>query len=99
MLRTAAMSVPRQAAEPEAPLLAAAAKVEGVQVVQNDGKRVRVLFTPEAREAVEKVKVTPYVETVAASDNLRFALGGASPESDQRPFGRASAGAGKENAQ
>ena len=28
------------------------------------------------REAVEKVKVTPYVERVAASDNLRFALEG-----------------------
>ena len=68
-------------------------------LVQNDGKRVRVLFTPEAREAVEKAKVTPYVETVAASDNLRFALNGASPESDQRPFGRASSGAGNEGAQ
>jgi hypothetical protein len=36
---------------------------------------------------------------VAASDNLRFALNGASPESDQRPFGRASSGAGNQGAQ
>ena len=47
-----------------------------------------MLFTPKAREAVEKVKVTPYVERVAASDNLKFALQGASSESKQRPFGR-----------
>ena len=50
---------------------------------------MRVLFTPEAREAVEKVKVTPYVERVAASDNLRFALNGSAPTEAERPFGRA----------
>ena len=97
-LRVAALSVPHDVA-PTASPMPAVAKVDGVQVVQNDGKRVRVLFTPEAREAVEKVKVTPYVETVAASDNLRFALNGASPESDQRPFGRASEGAGNQGGQ
>ena len=43
---------------------------------------------PQAREAVEKVKVTPYVERVAASDNLRFALDGGSPGAIRRPFGR-----------
>src|SRR5690606_22397127 len=72
-LRQAAMSVVRQPAELPAPVLAAA-KIDGVQVIQNDGKRVRVLFSPEARAAVEKVKVTPYVERVAASDNLRWTL-------------------------
>ena len=99
LLRTAAMSVPRQVAAPiEA--VPAMAKIDGVQVIeQKDGNRVRVLFTPEAREAVEKVKVTPYVETVKASDNLRFALKGASPESEQRPFGHASAGAGNQGGQ
>jgi len=47
-----------------------------VRQAQN-GKRVRVLFTPQAREAVEKVAEThkPYVETAGASDNLRYALG------------------------
>ena len=98
VLRVAALSVPHEMVVPAAPVRAVA-KIEGVQVVQNDGKRVRVLFTPEAREAVEKVKVTPYVETVAASDNLRFALNGASADSDQRPFGHASAGAGKQGGQ
>ncbi len=57
----------------------------GAKVIEGKDGRVRVLFTPQAREAVEKVKVTPYVERVAASDNLKFALGG-SGES-QRPFG------------
>jgi len=63
----------------------------GVQVLQNDGKRVRVLFTPEAREAVEKVKHVDYVERVAASDNLRDMLGGASPASNQQAFGEPAA--------
>jgi Cell Wall Hydrolase len=85
-LRIAAMSVPHQVVAPTAPVLAAA-KVEGVQVLQNDGKRVRVLFTPEAREAVEKVKVTPYVEAVAASDNLRWTLNGSDTQASEPPFG------------
>jgi hypothetical protein len=55
---------------------------------------VRLLFTPQTREAVEKVKVTPYAERVAASDNLKFALNGS--EEKQRPFGRSSAGVGTE---
>jgi len=62
-------------------------------MVGKDG-RVRMLFTPQAREAVEKVKVTPYVERVAASDNLKFALTGA--EEQQRPFGRKTEGVGTE---
>ena len=46
---------------------------------------MRLLFTPQAREAVEKVKVVPYVERVAASDNLRFALDGG--DQGSRPAG------------
>ena len=99
-LRVAALSVPHQVRTPALPAAPALTKIDGVQVIeQKDGNRVRVLFTPEAREAVEKVKVAPYVETAAASDNLRFALNGTSPESDQRPFGRAPAGAGNQGAQ
>ena len=99
VLRVAALSVPHEVVTPTKPELAVA-KIDGVQVIeQKDGGRVRVLFTPEAREAVEKVKVTPYVETVAASDNLRFALNGAGPDTDQRPFGHASAGAGNQGGQ
>jgi exopolyphosphatase/guanosine-5'-triphosphate,3'-diphosphate pyrophosphatase len=86
-LRLAAMSVPRQPAEIASPVLAAT-KIDGVQVLQNDGKRVRVLFSPEAREAAAKVKVTPYVERVAASDNLRWTLGGGAAADDE-PLGQA----------
>ena len=86
-LRLAAMSVPRQPAETATPVLAAT-KIDGVQVLQNDGKRVRVLFSPEAREAAAKVQVTPYVERVAASDNLRWTLGGGAA-ADDKPLGHA----------
>jgi spore germination cell wall hydrolase CwlJ-like protein len=76
-LRFAALSTPRNIA----PVKSAEATVEtleqaGAKVVAGKDGRVRLLFTPEAREVVEKVKVTPYVEKVAASDNLRFALEG-----------------------
>ena len=62
-------------------------KMAGVQVMQNDGKRVRVLFTPEAREAVEKVQHVDYVERVSASANLRDMLGGAAPATSEQAFG------------
>jgi spore germination cell wall hydrolase CwlJ-like protein len=87
-LRMAALSAPRV----QAPVRTAAATVEnledaGAKVIHGKDGRVRLLFTPEAREAVEKVKVTPYVERVAASDNLRYALDGGS--SDQPAWGAA----------
>jgi spore germination cell wall hydrolase CwlJ-like protein len=59
----------------------------GAKVSTQPGGRVRVLFSPQAREAVEKVKVVPYVERASASDNLRFALNGSATESDQPAFG------------
>ena len=99
-LRLAALSAPHVAP----PVKTASATVEkledaGAKVLLDKNGRVRMLFTPQAREAVEKVKVTPYVERTAASDNLRFALQGSSPESKQRPFGRSSEGEGQEAAQ
>ena len=82
LLRSAALAVERTPvpAAGEAALAAALpiAKVDGVTVTETgDGKRVRVLFTPEAREAVEKVaeKRVPYVEKMSASEVLRYALG------------------------
>jgi spore germination cell wall hydrolase CwlJ-like protein len=80
-LRFAALSTPHNVA----PIKSAEATVEkleqaGAKVVAGKDGRVRLLFTPQAREAVEKMKVTPYVERVAASDNLRFALEGGSTE-------------------
>jgi spore germination cell wall hydrolase CwlJ-like protein len=85
-LRMAALSAPRVKA-PVRTAEAAVATLEdsGAKVIHGKDGRIRLLFTPEAREAVEKVKVTPYVERVAASDNLRFALDGGS--SDQPAWG------------
>jgi spore germination cell wall hydrolase CwlJ-like protein len=91
-LRLAALNAPRPVVPVDAPATATTVdKLEeaGAKVVQAKGGRVRVLFTPQAREAVEKVKVTPYVERVSASDNLKFALdGGAAAGSDQQAFGK-----------
>ena len=62
-------------------------KIEGVKVAEA-GERVSIKFNLKAREAVEKVVVTPYVERVAASDNLRRALDGAGATgADAKPFG------------
>jgi hypothetical protein len=62
-------------------------QIEGVKVEEN-GKRVSIAFNPKAREAVEKAVVTPYVERVAASDNLRRALdGGGAQGAEAKPFG------------
>ena len=87
-LRIAAMSVPHEVVVAPAAPVVAASKVEGLQVIQNDGKRVRVLFSPEARKAADEVQHVDYVERVAASDNLRFALnGGGAAEGSEPPFG------------
>ena len=88
-LRYAALSVPHNIVSPVVAAAPAMTKIDGVQVVQNDGKRVRVLFTPEARVAVEKVKHVDYVERVAASDNLRDMLAGAPAAANDKPLGRA----------
>jgi len=88
-LRLAALTAPR----PVAPVREAESTIEkleqaGAKFVAGKDGRVRLLFTPQAREAVEKVKVTPYVERVAATDNLRFALNGSEPAEPQTAFGR-----------
>ena len=90
ILRMAAMSVPREIA-PAAPLeqlAPAMTQLAGVQVKESGGKRVRVLFTPEARKAADEAKHVAYVERVAASDNLRWTLGAAAP-ADEKPLGTA----------
>ena len=96
-LRLAALSVPRNVATARS-TDATVEKLEeaGAKVIAGKDGRVRLLFTPEAREAVEKVKVRPYVERVTASDNLRFALQGASEE--QPAFGKATKEAAAESA-
>jgi spore germination cell wall hydrolase CwlJ-like protein len=86
-LRFAAMSVPHQLVVPK-PLAPAMTKMAGVQVMENNGKRVRVLFTPEARKAADEAKHVDYVERVAASDNLRWTLSAGAPQGgDEKPLG------------
>jgi hypothetical protein len=85
-LRAAAMNVvriPAVAAPVVTTIAGAAVKVEP------GGKRVRVLFTPQARAAVEKVVHKPYVERVTASDNLRWTLGDGAPAPTEKAFGAA----------
>jgi len=93
-LRLAALSAPHSIT-PLTKTETAVEKLEaaGAKVIEGKDGRVRLLFTPQAREAVEKVKHVDYVQRVAASDNLKFALDGGSPAAE-RPFGRATEGVG-----
>ncbi|MCY7398424.1 MAG: cell wall hydrolase [Sphingomonas bacterium] len=62
-------------------------EIKGVKVAEA-GDRLSIQFNLKAREAVEKAVVTPYVERVAASDNLRRALDGSRPTGvEAKPFG------------
>ena len=98
-LRLAALNAPRPVEPVEtAETTVEALKEAGAKVIEGKDGRVRLLFTQEAREAVEKVTVTPYIERSAASDNLRFALNGGNAEETERPFGRTKEGAGLEAA-
>lgn len=94
VLRFAALNAPRPTA-PVEPAVATVDKLKeaGAKVMEGKDGRVRLLFTPQAREAVEKVKVTPYVERSAASDNLRFALGSSNTAETEPAFGRKAEGA------
>ena len=85
-LRTAALSVfhvltPTQNIPAVAIVAGAAVKVEP------GGKRVRVLFTQQARAAVEKAVHKPYVDSSNASDNLRWAMGDGAPTSTEQALG------------
>ena len=95
-LRLAALNAPRPTEEPvqTAETTVEQLKEAGARVIEGKDGRVRLLFTPEARDAVEKVEVVPYVERTAASDNLRFALGGSGSGEAERPFGRSTEGVG-----
>ena len=87
-LRLAALETPHEVAATEVPAEAAAAlEAAGAQVTEENG-RVRVLFSPEARDAVEKVEVTHYVERVSASDNLRYALGNTNESAELPALGK-----------
>jgi spore germination cell wall hydrolase CwlJ-like protein len=85
-LKMAALSVPHEIVAPAAAAVPEITRIAGVQVKETDGKRVRVLFTPEARKAADEATHVDYVERVAASDNLRWQLGGATA-AEERPLG------------
>ena len=93
-LRLAALNTPH-IVTPLKPTQTAVEKLQaaGAKVIEGKDGRVRLLFTPEARDLANKVKVTPYVQRVAASDNLKFALDGGAPQGE-RPFGRSPEGVG-----
>lgn len=69
------------------------AEIPGAQVEKAPAGRVSVRFNLEAaREAVEEAPRQPYVEKVAASDNLRWTLSGAgAADPGQKPLGKAAA--------
>ena len=97
-LRTAAAEAEITAAETEE----AVAEIPGAEalpepVAIEDGKRVALRFNLQAREAVEAAPRTPYVEEVAASDNLRWSLSGGSAESRAKPLGRSTPAAESPN--
>ncbi len=69
--------------------------IPGAQVQEAPAGRVAVRFKlAEARKAVEAAPREPYVEKVAASDNLRWTLTGSAQASDQKPLGPAPEPAG-----
>ena len=87
-LRVAALAAPHQVTTAKVSGDIAKLAANGAQIVERNG-RVRVRFSAAGRAAADKVKVTPYVDKVAASDNLRYALDGGAPAADQPAFGNA----------
>jgi hypothetical protein len=90
MLRIAALNAPDVTPTVMTPATTTLAQKEAKGVEVKDlGGRVQLRFAPQAREAVEKATTKPaaYVESVEASDNLRYALGEAEPAADQQALG------------
>lgn len=68
------------------------AEIPGAEIEEAPAGRIAVRFNIEAaRKAVEEAPRQPYVEKVAASDNLRWTLSGAGPNAAQKPLGKAPA--------
>jgi spore germination cell wall hydrolase CwlJ-like protein len=105
-LRSAALAAEARQPEPapttQAELAEAIAQIPGAEAQPAKGGRQTVRFSLAAREAVEKATEKTvrrdYVENFDASGNLRWALGGSSTESSDKPLGKsapaAAAGAG-----
>ncbi len=68
------------------------AGIPGAEAEKAAPGRVAVRFSvakiAEARKAVEEAPHKEYVDTVAASDNLRWTLSGGAPDSSQKPLGQ-----------
>lgn len=90
MLRIAALNAPHVTPTVKTPATTTLSQLEAKGVEVKDlGGRVQLRFAPQARDAVEKATTKPaaYVESVEASDNLRYALGEAEPAADQQALG------------
>jgi spore germination cell wall hydrolase CwlJ-like protein len=75
------------------PVAEEVAEIPGAEVEKAPVGRVAVRFNlatlVAARKAAEEAPHQDYVEKVAASDNLRWTLSGATDKTDQKPLGRA----------
>ena len=95
-LRFAALAVPHVVPRiiTESAAVKGLEKLAGVSVYETAGGRVTAHFSPQARAAVEAVKLVPYIDREKASPNLRYALdGGAPAASDGQPLGKPDANA------
>ena len=88
-LRFAALTAPRATVRPDdVDGTIAKLAANGADVVEKNG-RVQARFSAAGRAAADKVSVTPYVDRLAASDNLRYALDGGKPVAEQPALGKA----------
>ena len=101
-LRTAALSIDRTTAAPSqlAEQVEAVAEMPGAEALptvltKRGERRVAIRFNLKARDAVEKAVHTNYADKVAASDNLRWSLGGGEgmAAADAKPLGKAASAA------
>ena len=87
-LRLAALTAPQTVEPATGDAAVAMLAANGAKVIEQNG-RVRVRFSAAGRAAADRVSVTPYVDRLAASDNLRYALDGGKPSVEQPAFGKA----------
>ena len=87
-LRAAAMAA--AAARPAASTVGAIAAIPGAELKTSPDGRVSIRFKLAARKAVEEAPHKAYVDTFAASDNLRWTLSGGAVEASEKPLGQAS---------
>ena len=91
-LRSAALAAVHVTAAPSS-LAAAIKDIPGAEPIKlapsmRGDKRVAVRFNLVARKASDEAKHEDYVQKFAASDNLKFALGGESVAENQAPLGK-----------